>query len=307
MIEFYRGFKTILKYQYNNLYSLIQEIDKLVQIYADMAYNINALDLSKPKQKNWYEKIEKYYYSDMPSLMNAAYGYAIEEMVNEELRANYRHAISGYTISLQETHQYTRPDIVIYDNDQTQIAWLDITSENNKGHIYNKDGSGWTTTKFVAELLYDSFERENLRVSDEIGIGIRAKALSASRKASIVDRNLQEHFKSKMNIALSVMEDSYPSNKSEIPQIINEAFEFNLPGYGKHSAIKSMLKKYLEIFPDSFYSYLVRTILNKFYKNDKQNLCLAMRFISDSYNEEQERNKIFITDTFDDGDDSFLS
>ncbi len=305
MIEIYRDTYKIKSQQNNYLYNLIKQIDVLVQRYADKAYNVSALNYNNPKQKNWLEKIERYCNTGKPLFMNAYYGYAVEEMVNQELMAKYRSARNGYRVLLQVTHGYTRPDIVITDRGNNEVAWLDITSENSAGHIWNKEGSGWSTNGFVAELLYPTFDVTKLRNSDDIGIGVRASALSASRKASIRQNHLREHLVSNLNIAMFAFSQEYPASKSEVASTIKRAFGCSFTERRKHPAIKSMLKKYMEINPNSGYNDLIRSILNDYYRNDRQDLALAMRFISDSYDREQENQRMF--DYLDDWDEDFLA
>lgn len=301
MIEIYRDTHRIKSQLNNYLYNLIQQIDTLVQLYADKAYNISSLNYNNPKQRNWLEKIQKYCNGEGTLFMYAYYGYAVEEMVNQDLSSHYTTATNGYRVQLQVTHGSTRPDIVIVDRDNNEVAWLDITSENSAGHIYNKDGSGWDTTEFVAELLYETFDISKLRNSDEVGIGVRARTLSVARKASIRQNNLIKHLRYKLNIALYEFDQIYPASKSLIASTIEQAFDCSFIQHRKHPAIKSMLKKYLENYPNSYYTDLIRSILNDYYKSDRQDLALAMRFISDSYEREQEYQRTFYNfdDSFD--------
>lgn len=301
MIEIYRDTYRIKSQQNNQLYNLIKQIDILVQQYADKAYNVSALDYNNPKQRNWLEKIEQYCNNGQVLLMNAYYGYSVEEMVNQELRARYNTAINGYNVELQVTHGNTRPDIVITDRRRIEVAWLDITSEKSAGHIYDKDGSGWRTKGFVAELLYESFDISKLRNSDDDGTGTRIKALSAARKASMHQRHLINHLESKLNIALFYFSQKYPESKSEVAANIGWAFDYSFTEHKKHPAIKSMLKKYLEYFPNSSNADLIKSILNDYYSNDRQDLALAMRFISKSYAQEQENQRIYFN--YNDSDD----
>lgn len=301
MIEIYRDTKKI-KYQANNgLYHLIQQIDELVQRCAERAYNRYALDNDNPKQMLWSEEINRYLRGEKWLWMNMRYGYAVEEMVNQELSAQNNVAAHGYRLQLQATHGSTRPDIVIMNFYNSEVAWLDITSENNAGHIYRKDGSGWNTTEFVAELLYETFDINKLRDSDDIGIGVRARTLSVSRKASIRKSHLINHMVFKLNYALATFCETENQSKAMLAQSMEQAFNCEFKGYRKHPAIKSMLKKYLEIHTSSHYADLIRSLLNSYYQNDRQDLALAMRFISDSYDYEQEMQRIYCdNDNFDD-------
>lgn len=294
MIEIYRDTcKIRTDSQYSALYGIIQKIDVLVQEYADRAYNLSALNYSNPKQKNFVDSAQCYFKNGIIGFMCTYYGYVVEELVNLELMSHTGAMEGGYRVELQATHGSTRPDIVIKDFSGKERAWLDITSENSAGHIYRKDGSGWRDTDFVAELLYPTFNVKCLRNSDDVGIGIRIRAISVSRKASIRQYHLVSHLKSKLSVALRIFSEKYPVDKSTLAAVIESAFGVRFEEYRKHPAIKSMLKKYLECCPYSDYVPLIRQILNSYYNNDRQDLLLAMRFITKSYEKEQEKNEIY--------------
>ncbi len=45
---------------YPRLYSVIEDIDKLVQRSAELAYNLSTLDRDNPKLNRWYEAATEY-------------------------------------------------------------------------------------------------------------------------------------------------------------------------------------------------------------------------------------------------------
>jgi hypothetical protein len=88
---------------------------------------------------------------NVPQFFYARYGYAIETLATGMfMSADHK----GYKVSTQVTQGSTRPDFVILKG-STEIAWLDVTSSASVGHIYNKQGGGWKTRPYVAEILYD--------------------------------------------------------------------------------------------------------------------------------------------------------
>lgn len=297
MIEIYRDAQKISNHPNHALYDIVKRIDSVVQQCADRAYNLNVLNTDNPKQRNWYEKLNCYLSGYQTIFMPAFYGYAVEEMVNITIQPHCVNWINGYKIRLQVTHGSTRPDIVIINRKGTELVWLDITSQGSAGHIWTKDGSGWYTVPFVAELLYDSFNPELIRDSDESGIGIRAGALNTSRIASIKNRNLIEHMLKCMNVGLLKLSEEDRISKSTVAAAFEAAFEYALPLYRKHPAIKSMLIKYLEIRPEADFA---RYLLKNYYKKDRQDVSMALNFISDSYSNSREKD-IYVY--YDDSDD----
>jgi hypothetical protein len=90
---------------------------------------------------------------NVPEFFYARYGYAIETLATGMfMSADHK----GYAVSTQVTQGSTRPDFVIMNSKKSkEIAWLDVTSSASIGHIYNKQGGGWKTRPYVAEILYD--------------------------------------------------------------------------------------------------------------------------------------------------------
>lgn len=103
---------------------------------------------------NLWANTAQEYFDDpetVPKFLHARFGYAIEQLVSDNLPG----VLNGLTVDLQVAAGHTRPDIVLRHN-VAQIAWLDITAEESEGHIKGKQGAGWKTRPFVAEILYDS-------------------------------------------------------------------------------------------------------------------------------------------------------
>ncbi|MYU48182.1 hypothetical protein GTV15_17095 [Streptomyces sp. SID7803] len=84
--------------------------------------------------------------------------YAIESLATKVFltdRKSWTGPASGlnFSVAMQVTHGNTRPDVVL-QLDGREVAWYDITSAKSLGHIFEKDGSGWRTKPYVAEIAY---------------------------------------------------------------------------------------------------------------------------------------------------------
>ncbi|WP_437758526.1 eCIS core domain-containing protein [Sorangium sp. So ce1389] len=90
--------------------------------------------------------------SDVPGFFFARYGYAVETIATGTLES---HNINPYRFRFQVAHGHTRPDIVVVDGEDREVAWIDITSEGSAGHIEKKQGAGWQRRDYVAEVRYD--------------------------------------------------------------------------------------------------------------------------------------------------------
>ncbi|HWF72585.1 MAG TPA: hypothetical protein VG186_04525 [Solirubrobacteraceae bacterium] len=93
----------------------------------------------------------------VPLFYFARYGYAVETIATLLLK---NESILPHRFNFQIAAGHTRPDIVVTDprlgdGAAAQVAWIDITSEASKGHIYRKQGGGWVTRAYVAEACYD--------------------------------------------------------------------------------------------------------------------------------------------------------
>lgn len=266
------------------LFLLVTEIDNIVETCAQRAYNISSLVTSYPKQKAWYKAVKDYFNNggtNLDSLFYAKYGYAVEDMVNIQLRAQYCGSVNGYRVSLQVNYVDTIPDIVISKTNGKDIAWLDITSYASAGHINDKNSDKWSTIPFVAELLYPKFSITELRDSNERGIGSRALALKMSRQNDNFDRKLQEFLGDRVLLAFKAMQE--PLRKKTIAECIENAFGQRLPAWGKHMLVKSILLEYIKNNANEYGVQTAKEILRKFYINISQNKSLAMRYVADCY------------------------
>jgi len=110
----------------------------------------------------WVTCFEQFVSSgDIPDFFYARYGYAIETLATAAFLAEDH---KGYKVNAQVTQGSTRPDLVI-SSGSDHIAWLDITSSASVGHILAKQGGGWKTRPYVAEILYEMPSPANFATS----------------------------------------------------------------------------------------------------------------------------------------------
>lgn len=110
----------------------------------------------------WVNCFNEYLSSgEIPAFFYARYGYAIETLATLFFKSQGH---LGYKVENQETYGSTRPDFVIRSG-STDVAWLDITSSASAGHIFSKQGGGWNSRPYVAEILYDMPDPASFTVS----------------------------------------------------------------------------------------------------------------------------------------------
>lgn len=89
-----------------------------------------------------------------PSAVPMQAGYWIESYVTKIVALA---AGGGLDVLLQAKRGNSRPDVILQSNKQ-DVAWLDITSTNSEGHIYDKNSEGWNSTPYVTEVTYDGLK-----------------------------------------------------------------------------------------------------------------------------------------------------
>lgn len=132
---------------------VMKKIDEIMEQKRDMALNWGMfLNNSNKHLALWAKTAQEYFSkpSETPDFIHARFGYAVEALTCMEVPDSYE----DLKISFQVATGHTRPDIVLYSEEDGQIAWIDITSADSAGHIKGKDGSGWSSRPFVWELLY---------------------------------------------------------------------------------------------------------------------------------------------------------
>ena len=109
--------------------------------------------------KRWQETATAYLIDNNDkAFLHARYGYAVETYVNEKLSTLAGSLPFGYSVHKQVTFGGSRPDVVVRNGVQKDLAWFDITSEDSQGHIYLKYHRGWKDRPYVAEITYPALD-----------------------------------------------------------------------------------------------------------------------------------------------------
>ncbi len=308
MLKFHNGGDRIENEEFQSLHKLMLEMDGIVQHSANKAYNLSSLDMGRNRQKQWSEAVRISRKSGNTGFLRAAYGYAVEDIANSIILRDYQGSAYGYTIELQVNYGSTIPDIVIRDGSRQDVAWLDITSAGSEGHIFNKQSGRWSTTPFVAELLYPTFNYTNLRVSDTGYIAARAESLHLSRSWETHERKMSEFSNEVIERVLSRFSSFFPESKAEVAAAFEEETGAEFPWGEKHTAIKPMLKNYVKAKENAQNEYpsIAKGILHAFYRNGGENISHARAFTAAGLRRRQERNQIYASFSNEDSNDDFL-
>ncbi len=283
MIKIYRDINQIQNDPGSHLFAIIKDISSKVLNAAEQAYNRSALDMTSAKQNNWGKAIDDYFAGRQGALTNAVYGSAVEDIANISIAVAYRFSVYGYRVYLQVRRGDTIPDIVIKDGADKDQAWLDITSEHSAGHIFGKSGSGWTTTDFVAELLYPNLDLTNLRNSDNDYIGTRIRALSTARLHEVYQNKVYEYFETAFSVALNNLIRLSMISMADVAKAVEAAFHVDFPKNKKHPAIKSMLQMFDARQGQSTTGNFAHYLLTQIYNESSQDKSSANAYITASY------------------------
>lgn len=140
--------------------SIADRVDNLVQEAYYKALNWQDFsDIKSGYLFQWYKTALAYSKKpeELPDFFHARFGYAIETLVNNVLSSSDL----PLDVQLQASHGHTRPDIVLCEKGMApfnEVAWLDITSDASRGHIFAKDGGGWKNMPFVYEITYPALD-----------------------------------------------------------------------------------------------------------------------------------------------------
>lgn len=133
--------------------NVVGELDNRVMAAYEQALNWRTL-IGHPDRmvQLWCEAAQAYGQNPEiePDMVYARFGYAIESLACQGLN-NVR--LHGLDMRIQVAHGHTRPDVVGVAGD-TEVLWLDITSEASAGHILGKDSSSWARRPYVYEICY---------------------------------------------------------------------------------------------------------------------------------------------------------
>lgn len=148
----------------------------------------------------------------VPSFFYARYGYAIETIATHLFS---QVALSPYTVSSQVTAGATRPDFVV-SKDGAELAWLDITSTASKDHIKKKQGSGWSTKPYVAEILYNMPAPSDFLNTAKKGLTAeQLAALSAADETAAAEELAYVNGRDSMSISITNAIDAAVAEKGE--------------------------------------------------------------------------------------------
>lgn len=224
---------------------LLNYIANMVLKAADIAYSYDSLNKSISKFNQWAETAKQYLDSSNiapnTAFLYAHYGYAVEELVNIELKARPRYLI--YEIQLQVTHGHTRPDIVILVGSE-EIAWLDITSKKSAGHIYSKLGAGWRIRPYVAELLYPELDLGKLKYGSHHDTILQRQLLERDRAIAEYQERLNRYFVEKFEVALQEFGREPEKTQASFARIVKRHFMADFKTHKMHTTIKGMLRLY---------------------------------------------------------------
>lgn len=162
----------------NHIDEIIRWILKIIQEGLNYVCDLPNIDTTVTKYKKWHDAAYAYFAPTTKqfkgtdrSLLCAKFGYAVEEFANLAIASRPSPHSGEFSVNTQCKYGRTIPDIVIRkininpftgEKTETDVAWLDITSDLSVGHIKKKRGAGWTTNDIVIELVYPSLEIRQL-------------------------------------------------------------------------------------------------------------------------------------------------
>jgi hypothetical protein len=131
------------------------------------------------------------------ALSPARYGYAVEQYACAQAGTLGAALPNAYTYQLQASRGMTRPDVVVFDANNAEVGWFDITSDGSLGHIDRKTGSSWQTKPYVAEITYPALNLGQVGTG-QLSIGQKVALKNTLKRAQkvwddLVDRK-RTHF-----------------------------------------------------------------------------------------------------------------
>lgn len=281
------------------------DVSKVIQNYAeDIASSVeeaaedlymidNYADTGNAKFREWYDAADLFLKTgSIDSFIYARYGYAVEEYVNSKISSQKIQPPRGYKVRLQVTHGGTRPDIVVMTEDNKELAWMDITSSNSKGHILNKAGDWENAACYIAELLYPDLDLSKI-CRDREGSIASNRAPRILRAAALMNRRYMAHMRACLDLVLRKAHSEGACQESHFARLIEEYFKIDLPGHYKHPIIHSMLKMYIDD-PCCMRKEDAMEWIGKYrHGGVSQDKSAAMSYITDSYNYEEKYIELF--------------
>lgn len=198
--------EVVMRYK-ETVAEIVSSIESRVEQARGIALNWNALDFNDRGHLGLWARTAKDYFDNprkTPDFIHARFGYAIETIAC----ANIPGQFNGLSIDFQVSVGNTRPDIVLtsLENNST-IAWIDITSKDSENHILGKDGAGWRTKPFVFEVFYEPLRLPEILTGLEDPV-YRAWGDYLSTKNQIVHEEQQKERTDLRNKLLELQENN---------------------------------------------------------------------------------------------------
>jgi hypothetical protein len=214
----------------------VREFSAMVDLRAAAVLALSTLPEDSGGMYDRWLAVASEYLDDrtvVPAFLHAAYGYAVEKSVTDEFRSLNGLLPPGWRPRSQVTHGMTRPDFVL-DDHTGERAWLDVTSANSKGHIFNKAGSGWKTKDYVFEIVYTPLDLGTIRQDGSMVAGIKARRAheSLEKKKTIATEKLRTDL---VDLE-SLYEVSKPADTRGAFSAYYDDFEFS------HDTIRSLIE-----------------------------------------------------------------
>ncbi|MDB5671974.1 MAG: hypothetical protein JWO25_2933 [Alphaproteobacteria bacterium] len=162
----------------------------------------------------------------LPEFFYARFGYAIETIATGIMRSK---SFKPLTVYDQVTAGATRPDFVVRNAKEAEVAWLDVTSSGSIGHIGKKNHSGWGTRPYVAEILYDPPLIPEFSKATELSEKDKQALASMNKAAAEAELDFQAGHDALAPVLEGALQDQYdargPMADTTIRQVVKSALD----------------------------------------------------------------------------------
>lgn len=253
-MDYYVFRKNLCRIEINKLEDYCRRVHQKAEEGAQMLYCISNVECSSiPKYHQWYCVATSFPTLQTNDTVNreivknaaAFFGSAVEEYVNLSINISIPPP-HGYTARIQVPQPSgTIPDIVLYNSEGREIAWLDLTNEGNFNHIRNKSGDWEKARDFVAEIFYSNFDPSNIVLDDDSSIASHS-IRRMQRAAGLLDRLRMNFMKNLMVKVIRKMRRAIIKNPTTFTNCLIEMFGLPLQDNYRHPIVRSMLMLYLQ-------------------------------------------------------------
>lgn len=194
----------------------------------------------------WEREYSRFAETNEKKWLYTSYGYAIEQLTTDDLASTENLLPAGHVVRSQVAHGHTRPDFVVLDDQDVEVAWIDVTSDSpsSSGHITRKQSSSWKSKPYVFEVRYPPLDVLKLGSAtlSEGAIALRKKKAKAAKQAG--ERNIRALAKQVVGWLANARErTNRAAKKRQIKDDLQE--EALLRGQGltdiKYSQVKGLL------------------------------------------------------------------